>query len=135
MKRHLLAATWLLSSVQLVAQEPQPGPVWPKLSESQRAEVMRFGEDFKQFIGAAKSEMTFVREGTKLLESGGFKPWPRVPTKDLRPGTRWYAVNRDRTIAAFVIGTEPLSSGARIVNTHNDSVRLELKPKPFRESV
>ena len=43
-------------------------------------------------------------------------------------------MNRDRTIVAFVIGTEPLATGARIVNTHNDSVHLELKPKPFRES-
>ena len=27
-----------------------------------------------------------------------------------------------------------MSSGTRIVNTHNDSVHLELKPRPFRES-
>ena len=33
-----------------------------------------------------------------------------------------------------MIGTEPLTRGARIVNTHNDSVRLELKPSPLRES-
>ena len=72
---------------------------------------------------------------TKLVEATGFKPWPAAPAKaDVRPGSRWYAVNRDRTIVAFVIGTEPLTTGARIVNTHNDSVRLELKPKPFRDS-
>jgi hypothetical protein len=32
----------------------------------------------------------------------------------------------------LVIGTDPLSSGARIVNTHNDSITSPLKPKPFR---
>jgi aspartyl aminopeptidase len=52
----------------------------------------------------------------------------------VRAGSRWYAVNRDRTIAAFVIGTEPLARGGRIINTHNDSVRLELRPRPFRDS-
>jgi len=134
MKRYLLAAAWLLSSMRLVAQEPQAGPVWPKLSEQQQTEVMRFGDDFKQFIGRAKSELSFVREGVQLLEAGGFKPWRRASSKEVRAGTRWYAVNRDRTVAAFVIGTEPLTSGARIVNTHNDSVRLELKPRPLRES-
>ena len=115
--------------------EPQAGPVWPKLSQTQRDEVMRLGDDFKQFIGRAKSELTFVVEAVKLVEAGGFKKWPVSPRKtDLVPGSRWYAVNRDRTIVAFVMGSDPLSGGARIVNTHNDSVRLELKPKPFRQS-
>src|SRR5262249_32781880 len=36
--------------------------------------------------------------------------------------------------AAFVIGSEPVENGMRIVNTHIDSVRLEFKTKPFRES-
>jgi aspartyl aminopeptidase len=119
----------------VLTQNAEPGPVWPKLSQPERIEVMRFGDDFKQFIGRAKSEMTFVREAVKLVEANGFKPWPKTPVKtDIRPGSRWYAVNRERTIVAFVIGVEPLSAGARIVNTHNDSVRLELKPRPFRDS-
>jgi aspartyl aminopeptidase len=113
----------------------QPGPVWPDLSPPEREQVMTFGEDFKRFMGGAKSATTFVRDVTKLIESAGFKPWPTVPAKaDLKPGSRWYAVNRGRTIVAFVIGREPLSRGARIVNTHNDSVFLGLKPRPFRES-
>ena len=126
-------AALLLMATRVTAQET--GPVWPKLSEAQHAEVMRFGDEFKQFIGRAKTEMTFVAETVPLLERNGFKPWPKTPTKaDVSPGARWYAVNRDRTIVAFVVGSEPLTAGARIVNTHNDSVRLELKPKPFRES-
>jgi aspartyl aminopeptidase len=117
------------------AQTAQPAPVWPKLSPAQQNEVMKFGDDFKTFIARAVSETTFVREATALVEANGFKRWPSTPAKaDVRPGSRWYAVNRDRTIVAFVIGTEPVASGTRIVNTHNDSVRLELKPKPFRDS-
>lgn len=124
-----------LSAVASVARAQEPGPVWPKLSAAQRTEVMRFGDDFKRFIGRAKSEMSFVREAVVLLEAGGFRAWPKAPSKaDARPGTRWYAINRDRTIAAFVVGSEPLTRGARIVNTHNDSVRLQLKPRPFRDS-
>jgi aspartyl aminopeptidase len=130
----LLAAAMLLPSAA-GAQTPQPGPVWPKLSAAQQSEVMKFGDDFKTFIGRAVSEMTFVREATALVEANGFKRWPAAPAKaDVRPGSRWYAVNRDRTIVAFVIGSDPVASGTRIVNTHNDSVRLELKPKPFRDS-
>lgn len=125
----------LAGAGRAAAQDVEPGPVWPTLSPAQQSEVMRFGDDYKQFIGRAKSEMTFVREVIKLLDAGGFKRWPASPAKaEVSAGSKWYAVNRDRTIAAFVIGTEPLAKGARIINTHNDSVRLELRPKPFRES-
>jgi len=131
----LSAAAWLTIATPVAAQDVEAGAVWPTLTPAQQTEVMRFGDDYKQFIGRAKSEMTFVREVIKLLDAGGFKRWPAAPTKaDVRAGSKWYAVNRDRTIAAFVIGTEPLARGGRIVNTHNDSVRLELRPKPFRES-
>jgi hypothetical protein len=34
----------------------------------------------------------------------------------------------------FVVGTEPIDNGLRIVNTHIDSPRIEFKTKPFRES-
>jgi aspartyl aminopeptidase len=123
-----------LAAAPLAAQE-QAGPVWPKLNASQRAEVMRLGDEFKQFIGSAKSETAFVREAARLVEAAGFKPWPAAPKKtDVAPGSRWYAINRGRSIVAFVVGTDPVVSGTRIVNSHNDSVHLELKPKPFRDS-
>ena len=38
------------------------------------------------------------------------------------------------SIDRMVVGSDPVASGTRIVNTHNDSVRIELKPKPFRDS-
>jgi aspartyl aminopeptidase len=133
--RTLLLVALAVVAAPLGAQERPVGPVWPTLTEAERQAVQRFGDDFKQFIGRAKSSLTFVREATTLLEANGFKKWPAAPSKtDARPGSRWYAVNRERTIAAFVVGTEPAARGARIVNTHNDSVHLTLKPQPFRDS-
>ncbi|MEQ1909699.1 MAG: aminopeptidase 1 [Vicinamibacterales bacterium] len=137
LKRWSIVIAWAcvcLAALPAIAQE-QAGPVWPKLSAGERADVMRFGDDFKQFIGSAKSETAFVREATKLAEAAGFRAWPSAPKKaDVAPGSRWYAVNRGRSIVAFVVGTDPVVTGTRIVNTHNDSVRIELKPKPFRDS-
>ena len=76
--------------------------------------------------------MQFVREAVRVAESNGFRKWdPKAA--GLKPGTRWYAVNRDRTIVLFVVGSEPMENGLRIVNTHIDSPRIEFKTKPFRE--
>ena len=138
-RRTLFLAAAVLCAVRSPVLAQEPGPVWAKLTDAQRDEVVRFGDDYKQFIGRAKSELTFVREAVRLVEANGFRPWPAAPgtpsRADLRPGSRWYAINRDRTIVAFVLGTDPVVTGARIVNTHNDSVHLTLKPNPFRESV
>src|SRR4029434_3217884 len=77
----------------------------------------------------------FVREGLKFAEDRGFKKWEsNIAAAQLKPGSRWEAVNRDRTWVLFIVGTEPVENGMRIVNTHIDSVRIEFKTKPFRES-
>jgi aspartyl aminopeptidase len=133
--RAFAAAAVLIAAAPIRAQDPQPAPIWPRLSDAERADVMRFAEDYKQFMTRAKSAPSFVRETVRLLDAAGFQRWPGSPARaDVRAGSRWYAVNRDRTIAAFVIGTAPVSAGVRIVNTHNDSVHLILKPNPVRES-
>ena len=112
------------------------GQVWPQLTSAERDQVMQFGEEFKDFMGRAKSELFFVREARQFAETHGFQPWtPDVSRDDLEPGSRWYATNRDRTIALFVIGRRPATSGVRIVNSHIDAVRIELKIKPFRTSM
>jgi aspartyl aminopeptidase len=108
---------------------------WPDLTPADRDQVMKFSEDFKDFMGRAKSHMLFVREGVNFAEARGFKKWdPNIRAADMRPGSRWYAVNRDRTLVLFIIGSEPIENGMRIVNTHIDSVRIEFKTRPFRES-
>jgi aspartyl aminopeptidase len=78
--------------------------------------------------------MWFVREAVALAEAEGFRRWTSATASDeLVPGSRWYAVNRDRTVVFVVLGTEPIESGLRIVNTHIDSPRLEFNTRPFRE--
>ena len=139
----LLLLACLVASVS--AQGPAPttpaglssmGAVWPKLSASEQADVMRFGEDFKRFMSVAKSELTFVKEAIRFGDANGFRRWsPAITRAEAGPGSRWYAVNRDRTVVLFVVGSEPAASGVRIVNTHIDAVRIELRPKPFRESL
>lgn len=116
-------------------QPTSMGPVWPTLSPAERDQVMKFAEDFKGFMSKAKSEMTFVHETQAMAEANGFKKWSANVTRaQLTPGSRWYAINRDRTIVLFVIGRQPITNGVRIINAHIDAVRIELKPKPFRTS-
>jgi aspartyl aminopeptidase len=131
---HLIATIFLLAPATLGAQDVGFTNAWLELDPQGRDHVMRYGDDVKAFLGKAKSEMQFVREAIRYAESSGFRKWDPKAGAGLKPGTRWYAVNRDRTIVLFVAGSEPMENGLRIVNTHIDSPRIEFKTKPFRES-
>jgi aspartyl aminopeptidase len=124
----------LVLSVSLRGQDVGFANAWPELTASDQEQVQKLGEDVKTFLGQAKSEMLFVRHATQYAESNGFRKWDPASAADMKPGSRWYAINRDRTIVLFVVGTEPFENGLRIVNTHIDAPRIEFKTRPFRES-
>jgi aspartyl aminopeptidase len=130
-----LVGLLLVTSAGASAQDVGFANAWPELTAADQAQVQALGEDVKTFLGQAKSEMAFVRSATQFAEANGFRKWVAPATAaELRPGSRWYAINRDRTIVLFVIGSEPVENGMRIVNTHIDAPRIEFKTRPFRES-
>jgi len=135
MSRACVAGVALYAVVTVNAQDVGFTNAWLELTAQDRDHVMKYAEDFKGFLGKAKSEMQFVKEASRFAEANGFRKWdPKAATGTMKAGTRWYAVNRDRTIVLVVVGAEPIENGMRIVNTHIDSPRIEFKTKPFRES-
>lgn len=110
------------------------GNLWQALSEEERQEVDDVAERFKVLIGAARSELLMVQETIRHAEARGFRAWDAAgQSSPPSPGDKFYAVNRDRSIVLWVVGKEPLAEGMRLVNSHIDSIRLELKPHPLRE--
>jgi aspartyl aminopeptidase len=104
---------------------------WLSLSEQELKDVESYAVDYKDYIYKAPTELTFVTETIKRVEQQGFKRL--TDESPLRPGARYYDVNRDRTISLMVIGKRPLIEGTRIVGAHIDSPRLELKGRPLYE--
>lgn len=104
---------------------------WIGLSDSDRSAVFAFAEEYKAFIHRARTELSFVTEAIAFAEANGFAPLS--DTSSLRPGTKLYEVNRDRTISLLVIGEEPLQNGIHVIGSHIDSPRLELKGRPLYE--
>ena len=135
-KFRLLILTVVFSGLTtpLSAQDVGFSSAWLEVDQQEHAQVMQFAEEFKDFMAIARSEMWFVREGVELAEDNGFQAWtPDVDASSMSPGSRWYAINRDRTLVLFIIGNSPITDGIRIVNTHIDSPRLEFKTIPLRD--
>ena len=103
---------------------------WLKYENKQ--DVMAFAEDYKGFISLCKSERLATKEAERLLKSNGFKNINEV--KSLKAGDKVYAINKGKNVAAFIIGSEPLKDGLRILGAHIDSPRLDLKENPVYES-
>ncbi len=94
-----------------------------------KREVMDFGESYKQFISAYKTErevVSFVRNEAEKL---GFKDL----FGDDYTGGDFFAVDDDKSIFVFKRGKKEISSGLNIVVAHIDSPRIDLKQNPLYE--
>ena len=111
--------------------KPESPSSWLNLTAKELTAVERYATEYKDYIYKVPTELTFVTETIKRVEKQGFKKL--TEQSQLKPGARFYDVNRDRTIVLMVIGKKPLEQGTRIVGAHIDSPRLELKGRPLFE--
>lgn len=120
-----------LASPAFAQDDADDQPAWVGLSDGQRREVLAFAEDYKDFMSRAKTELSFVSEAVRIARGAGFRELE--PDSPMRPGARYYDVNRDRTLTLIVVGSESMVDGFRVVGAHVDSPRLELKGRPLYE--
>ena len=53
--------------------------------------------------------------------------------KTCKPGDKVYAVNMEKAVILFQVGSEPLENGMNILGAHIDSPRLDVKQNPLYE--
>ena len=109
---------------------------WSKYtSEKDVKKVMEFGEEYRQFLSACKTERECVAFFVEKAKEAGYLDLNDVIAngKKLKAGDRVYAVNKGKMLAMFNIGTEPLENGLNILGAHIDSPRMDLKQNPLYE--
>ncbi|NPV26774.1 MAG: aminopeptidase [Firmicutes bacterium] len=108
---------------------------WEAVEGQATETVFQFAEDYKEFLDRAKTERETVREIICLARENGFLPFEeyRAGQQPLMPGTKLIVEQREKAVALVVIGTEPITQGFRLVGSHLDSPRLDLKPEPLYE--
>jgi aspartyl aminopeptidase len=97
-----------------------------------KGKIFAYAEGYKQFIDTAKTEREAVKEAIALAEKKGYKPY-KFGDK-IKAGDRFYYNNRNKNFFLFRIGSENLEKdGIRIIASHIDSPRLDLKQCPVYE--
>ena len=104
---------------------------WEKYDEAQLNEVMSFNEGYKEYLSASKTERLAVKNAVLLAEAKGFKPLEAYET--LQPGDKVYFVNKKKNFVCYVIGSEPIEAGLRVLGAHIDSPRIDVKQDPLYE--
>ena len=104
---------------------------WEKYDEAALSEVMSFNESYKEYLSASKTERLAVKNAVLLAEAKGFKPLEAYET--LKPGDKVYFVNKKKNFVCYVIGSEPLEAGLRVLGAHIDSPRIDVKQDPLYE--
>ncbi len=104
---------------------------WAKYGKDTK-NVLNFAEEYRLFLSKCKTERLVYTETIKLLKENGFKDLNEV--QELHAGDKVFAGNKNKSIAAFVMGQNALETGLRILGAHIDSPRLDLKQNPLYEN-
>ncbi len=104
---------------------------WEKADKKQREEVNEFAEGYKEFLTEVKTEFEAIQFAVKQLKDDGFKDLEKV--KKIKKGDKVYFNYKDRLLLAFRATNENLENGLRVVGSHVDSPRLDLKMRPLVE--
>ena len=105
---------------------------WEQFTDLQRKEVFSLCKNYKSFLDKAKTEREAVREIELIAKNSGFTKMDDAKGH-LESGAKLYDIYRNKNAALVIVGKKPISDGVRIIISHVDSPRLDLKPHPLYE--
>ncbi len=91
-----------------------------------------FCEGYKKFLFENKTEREFCASALELARANGFNEYDKHG-EALKPGDKVYYLNRDKALILCVKGKRPVADGVRIIASHIDSPRIDLKQVPVYE--
>ena len=108
---------------------------WKSYTVEQCAELEQLCGSYREFLDKGKTERECVKEAVKQAEAAGYENLENVITsgKKLQPGDKVYSICMNKSVVLFMVGTEPMEKGMRILGAHIDSPRLDLKQNPLYE--
>ena len=105
---------------------------YDRITPEDEAALDGYCKGYMAFLDAGKTERECVTESVRMAEEKGFRPWDK--NADMKPGDKFYYIDRGMDVLFFVIGEESLEKGMVITAGHIDSPRLDVKPRPLYES-
>lgn len=109
--------------------EPENGGI--RMPEEEIGQAYEFCEGYKAFLDHAKTEREAVSHIVPMLEEKGYVPFD--PSHKYKPGDKVYRNNRGQALILCTMGSRPLTDGVKMMASHIDSPRIDLKQRPLYE--
>jgi len=122
----------LLTLFCILPAAAQPKDAWKALGTEGTKQAYAFAEDYKRWIGVARTSRTSVRESLAIARRAGFVDG--MSATSFKAGTKLYFSNRGLALILAIAGKQGPSRGLRIVGTHIDSPHIDLKSRPLYQS-
>ena len=108
---------------------------WEKYTKTQLEEVDALSKAYRAFLNHGKTERECVKQIVERAKEAGYKELSELikEGKTCKPGDKVYAVNMEKAVILFRVGSEPLENGMNILGAHIDSPRLDVKQNPLFE--
>ncbi len=107
--------------------------VYEVADEKLMKEIFDYAEGYKKFIDEGKTEREACAFAVAAAKANGYVPFEFG--KKLNPGDKVYYDNRGKNLYLIKVGKGDIKKdGIRIIASHIDSPRLDLKQVPFYES-
>ncbi len=107
--------------------------IYELINDQEKNSIMSFSEEYKTFLDLCKTEREANDYIIKLAKQQGFSEF--VFGEDLKVGDKKFLTNRGKGVVLFKIGENDIEkNGIRIIASHIDSPRLDLKQVPLYES-
>ena len=108
---------------------------WTKINKSDRDKIFQFGDEYKAFMNAVKTEREFVDYVVPVLIKSGFQDIEEYFSsgKQLKTGDKVFQCLHNKSLLCAVIGKEAPEKGFNIIGSHIDSPRLDFKQNPIYE--
>ena len=108
---------------------------WQKYLGNKKEELFDFCNGYIDYMSLCKTERECVLTSIDMAMALGYRDLEEVIENEekLKPGDKVFINNKDKALALFLIGEEPLEKGMRIIGSHVDSPRLDLKQNPLYE--
>ena len=137
--------------------EEKKDSLWSQYSDKEKQELEALNKGYREFLTTCKTERESVKEAVKQAEAAGYRNLTDIIKsgkeavkqaeaagyrnltdiikngEKLTAGAKVYAVNMEKALVLFNIGTEPLEQGMNILGAHIDTCRLDVKQNPLYE--
>ena len=107
--------------------------VYEVADEAKMKEIYDYAKGYAAFLDAGKTEREACAYAVKAAIAAGYKPYEFG--QKLQPGDKVYYNNRGKNLYLIHVGSEDVAKcGIRILASHIDSPRIDLKQVPLYEA-